>query len=351
MRRNLVQSKKTSANNSILKEQPKRPQNYSYSLSIIQFCIAIKLQSSASFRAIEQIIIVMNIYLEISVKSPSHSTVLLWMKKYGYYELVQPKIKGNDWVIKLDESVQFGQNKLLVIYGIRQCEIDFNRPLKYEDLSALVIKSKSTWSGEDIKDQILIIQKQIGKIKYAVAYHGNSIKKALKLMHIPHIYDITHRISLSVEHIYKEDLQFKEYTKQLAYLRGSQALSKMAHVLPSAQRVKARFMNLRPISDWGISVLKLLDTTNDQFKDEKENLAWVNGHRKFIKELAQLNQMINSIQALVKTKGLSKKIIKTCRRILDKCRTKRLVQFKQAMTEYFKQTMNDLVGIEKAICS
>lgn len=319
---------------------------------MIQLCIAFKLQSAASFRAIHQIIVAINMYLDISIKAPTHSTVLLWVKKYGYYELTQPKITAEDWIIILDESVQFGQNKLLVIYGIRQSNIDFNRPLNYQDLTPLALQSKSTWSGQDIKKLLLDTQQHIGGvIKYAVADHGNSIKNALKLMKIPHVYDLTHCISLRLEHIYKEDPEFKEFTKQLAYLRATQALGKMSHVLPPAQRVKARFMNLRPISDWGIAALNLIDSYGKQFQSEKNNLAWVNEYRNFIMELALLNEIINDMQMVLKTKGLSKKTLKACMQILDRGQTKRLRQFKEMMSGYLQQTMGAFPDIDKILCS
>lgn len=318
---------------------------------MIQLCIALKLQSSASFRAVSKIIVILGIYLELGVKSPSHATILLWVKKYGHHELTRPKEIADDWVVILDESVQFGQSKLLLIYGIRQSKIDFTQPLKYQNLTPLVLMCRSSWKGESIKEQLIDIQEQIGGIKYAVADHGNNIKKAIKLMGFPHVYDLTHRISLCLEHIYKEDNSFKEFTKRMARLRGAQALSKMAHVLPPAQRSKARFMNLRPISDWGIAVLNLLDRPGNQFKDEKENLVWVESYRSLITELAQLNKMINTIQLKLKNNGLSKGTVEVCQNILEEGRTKRLQRFKQSMNLYFQQTMDSLEGIDQALCS
>jgi hypothetical protein len=293
----------------------------------------------------------MNMYLDTSFKAPCHSTILIWMKKYGYHELCKDKQIADDWVIILDESVQFGQNKLLVVYGIRQRDIDFSRPLVYKDLATLALISKSSWSGDGIKEVLVDVQKRIGGIKYAVADYGNSIKKALKLLDIPHIYDLTHCISLSVEHIYKEDLQFQEYTKKMAYLRGAQALGKMAHVLPPIQRCKARFMNLRPISDWGTAVLNFLDNQSQDFPEEKDSLAWVGSYRGLIGELALLNKIINEIQSLVKKKGLSKDNFQSCKQILEQASTQRLTRFKNVITDHFVKSLNALPQLDHILCS
>jgi hypothetical protein len=296
--------------------------------------------------------IIINVYFQISTKAPTHSTILLWIKKYGYYELSRPKFRAEDWIVMLDESVQFGQNKLLVIYGLRQSNIDFTRPLNYQDLSPLVLKSKPSWSGQYIKETLEDVQEDIGgNIIYAVADHGNSIKKALKMMKIPHIYDLTHRIALSLEHVYREDPEFKTYTEQLTDLRRSQVLGKMSHVLPPLQRAKSRFMNLRPISDWGMAVLNLLDQSGERFQDEKEYLAWVENYRSLIMELALINGIINDIQFILKTEGLSKQTAQKTKEILNRCQTKRLKDFKCVISEYIEQTIESLPGIDRILCS
>ena len=296
--------------------------------------------------------IIINMYLQISTKAPTHSTILLWIKKYGYYELSRPKFRAEDWIVMLDESVQFGQNKLLVIYGLRQCNIDFTRPLNYQDLSPLLLKSKSSWSSQHIKEMLEDVQEDIGgNIIYAVADHGNTIKKALKLMKIPHVYDLTHRIALSLEHIYREDPEFKAYTERMTHLRRSQVLGKMSHVLPPFQRAKSRFMNLRPISDWGMAVLNLLNQPGERFEEEKEYLYWVKDYRSLIRELALINEIINNIQFMLKTEGLSKQTAQKTKEILNQCQTKRLKGFKDVISEYIELTLEALPDVDRLLCS
>jgi len=274
------------------------------------------------------------------------------MKKYGYYELVKPKLLCGDWIVILDESVQVGQNKLLVIYGIRQCNIDFNRPLNYQDLTPLILRSKSSWDSHHIKEMLLDCQEQIGgKIIYAVADQGSSINKALKLMEIPHIYDLTHCIALILDHIYRDDSEFKEYTEKLAYLRRSQVLGKMSHVLPPIQRAKSRFMNLRPISDWGMNVLNLFDRSPEDFLEEINHLNWVNNFRIFIMELSLLNKMINEIEFILKREGLSKQTANRCIEIINQSNTERLQKFRDSIIEYLQGTIETLPKTEKILCS
>ena len=50
-----------------------------------------------------------------------------------------PIKKTNDWVLIIDESIAVGHERLLVIYGVRTSQIDFNRALTYNDLTPFFI--------------------------------------------------------------------------------------------------------------------------------------------------------------------------------------------------------------------
>ncbi len=312
-----------------------------------------KTSCSTTFRSISKILIILNFRYQIWHKAPSHTTVLVWIKKYGYYQLVAPK-QGNDddWIIIIDESVQFGQNKLLVIYGLPISKVKFNHTIKYEDLSPLLIKSSNSWKGEDIGKELLGLEQQIGKICYAVADQGNSIKKALKIRSISHVSDITHSLSLTLEHIYKKEADFQGLIKKMAHMRGTMCLSKLAHVLPPQQRANSRFMNLKPISDWGCAVLALLDDNDPTFKMEQEGLAWVLKYKDLIMELKLLNQVINRIQRITKSNGICKWTVRYClKKVMRPCKKGRLLELKKQVKTYFN-TITQLVNNQLTIvCS
>ena len=81
---------------------------------------------------------------------PSFSSGMLWIKKIGYQRLNQAKVKADDWILILDESIGIGQEKLLLVLGIRRSQIDFDRPLRIQDMEPIIVKSKKSWTGEDI---------------------------------------------------------------------------------------------------------------------------------------------------------------------------------------------------------
>jgi hypothetical protein len=284
----------------------------------------------------------MNLYFDCSLRTPSHATILLWVKKYGFFLLSKSVEKAEDWVVIIDESVQFGQNKLLLVYGIRHSEIPMNRGLVFTDLNPLVLVSKSSWTGDLIAQELEKLEESIGTIKYAVADQGNSIRKALKIKGIFHVYDITHCISIIVEHVYKSDPEFIEYTKKLAHLRGAQALGKNAHLLPPAQRANSRFMNLRPITDWGMAVLNFLENAPEaDYQAEKIHLYWVFEYQHLIRELQLLTQFINSVQSVLKTTGLSENSLLECKKLLGQNSRPRLLTVQQNPLEHLEETLKN----------
>ena len=313
----------------------------------------LKLETSVSFRGISKILSMLSEYTDIDLETPKHTTIISFVKKVGIYNLEKPKERANDWVIILDESIEFGNEKILVILGIREKNIDFTRALKYQDLVPLTIKISNSWKGEDIKNEIELLKEEIGEIKYAVADMGNAIKKALRLVEISHVEDITHKISWFIKRIYEKDERFKSYTKKLAHLRGSMPLSKLAYILPPAQRVHSRFMNLKPIVDWGNSIVQLFESEKE-LKPEREKLGFVSDYKAFLNEIDQVISIAIKIQKNVKNSSLSKKTLNKCKLLLKEIGdNKNIDTFKAQVMSYLKEMLSIEIKIEssKLVCT
>lgn len=300
----------------------------------------IKLQTSASFRSISEIFSILSEKGGLGFGSPSHTTILLWVKKTGLYHMEQPKTFSDDWVIIIDESVEFGNEKLLMVLGIREKDIDFTNPLSYQDLTCLATRVSDSWKGEDIKGVLGALCKKIGKIKYAVADMGNGIKKGLGLLGIDHVEDITHKLSWFLKQLYQEDERFVSYTKKLAYLRGSLPLSKLAYILPPAQRVNSRFMNLKPIIDWGKSVLKMLKNKKG-LKAEREKLCFIQAYQGLINEMDQVLKITIETQRMLKNNGLSGQTFKQCMKLFHgKTNFEKIKQLKNMLKGYLHNMLD-----------
>jgi hypothetical protein len=328
-----------------------RPFNYQYPLFLIQFFVAAKLTTSCSFRALQKLIVTMNLYLDLELGQPCYVTILIWTKKVGFFSMQPPIEKHDDWVLIIDESIAIGHERLLVIYGIRSSQISFNRSLTYNDLKPFFIKSSSTWTAEIIKKEIEILIEKWGDVKYFVADGGNGICKSIRLLGKVHVYDVTHKMAWLLKNMYSKDEVFIKYTKAMSLMRLKGVCSDISHLIPPKQRVDSRFMNLDIISDWGLKALNCLKTSTIGSKIH-ESLSWVLEFKELIIELDIINTTISEIKAILKIKGLSKKTVNMATKIFNrKTLNARLQYFKENLLGYLKQTLLQLPGEKQLLCT
>ena len=299
-----------------------------------------------------KLIVILNVYLEIELGQPCYGTILVWVKKVGLFSVVKPIEKAEDWILIIDESIAIGHERLLVIYGVRESQIKFDRALQYTDLTAFFIKSGSQWTAEIIKKELEKILDSCGNIKYIVADGGNAICKSIKLMDRVHVYDITHKIAWFLKEMYEKDVTFKKYTKGMSLMRFRFVCSDISHIIPTKQRTNSRFMNMDVLSDWGMKALNYKGSF-DKSSKEYQNLKWVKKYKNFITELNSINYAVTQIKTILKTKGLSNDTIKEADEILMELNmnNERLRYFYEGMTKYLKETIEQLPNVEKILCT
>jgi len=319
--------------------------------------IVIKIETSISFRALDKEMLILSEFISSIDETPCNTTITNWILKIGYYELTKPKIKATDWIILLDHSIQIGNQKVLVVYGVRQSELKFDRALQYKDLTTLTIVSKTKWTGQDVADEIIKLEKETGKIIYAIGDYGGNIKKGLKICEIKHIHDLTHWMALSVENLYKNDEKYLSFSLKMSELRSKCLQSDIAHIIPPKQRKKSFYQNIKTISDWAVKSLQFLERENKNAKTyikEKENLMWLKDYEGFIYELDSINQTICEIEKVLKTKGLSTETIKTCNSILNLSKlnkSEKGKKLKPMILNYLRQTLQLVPQNESLLCT
>jgi len=210
-------------------------------------------------RSLSKIIATYNLYLNLKHSSPSFSTVKLWIEKIGYTKLCTNKEKANDWVLILDESIGIGQEKVLVVLGIRQSHIDFTRPLTIQDMEPILVKSSEKWTGQSIAKELNLIKEKLGTVSYSVTDAGSTLKAGIREANINWTYDITHAIAIFLDKIYRTDKIFKTFTYNAGQMRFKNCCGKNAHLIPPNQRSKSRFLNIDILSNWAIKALNAYD--------------------------------------------------------------------------------------------
>lgn len=315
--------------------------------------LSIKLTTSVSFKAISKQAAILNLHLEEITEEPTHTTIMNWVKKLGYYQLNKLKEKADDWIIIPDHSIQLGPKKLFVIFGIRESMIDFNRPLQYQDLTPLLLTSKTKWTGKIIQPILEYLEKVLGKIQYAVGDYGSDIKKGLELAGFKHVHDITHHIGTVIEKILGQDVLFKDLTKRMSEMRIKLAQTASASIIPPKQRIKSRYLNLDTISKWATKALLLAEDKSVCHGENQiaENLLWIKKYKLFIQELANINNAILEVEKILKNKGITGATIKSCGKVLDILSGYKGEALKSKIKEYFKSIQKLIPKVKTILCS
>jgi hypothetical protein len=129
----------------------------------------------------------LNLYFNLNLGTPTHSTVLNWTKKQGISNFKDNEFyKHEKWVLIADESIQFGNKKLLLILAVPENRCKENKALSYSDLTPLILKVSTSWKSDDITSEI---RKHIDpkQITYCISDNGSNLTLAFKSLNYKHI--------------------------------------------------------------------------------------------------------------------------------------------------------------------
>lgn len=309
--------------------------------------VEIKLKTSTSFRAVALNAMIIAQSLNLESKSPSHTTILNWIHKIGYYQLKIKKEKSDDWIIMIDESIQVGKEKILLIIGIKEKDVDFSRPLVLQDMLPLREEVHRSMTGEQISAVLSDLKKELGDIKYAVSDGGSNIKKGLRLSGITHIYDLTHRISMILEKKYNTNDNYVKLLELISGLKTKYVQTDLAFLMPPKLRNKSRYINMFEVSRWLLNTLKYYE--NNKENDICKKLEWIYEYKDFIHELNTSIEDIKEIEKTLKTNGYSKETENKCFEIMYKNKSGLGEILRNDLTDYFHELSEKLDNTNKIV--
>ena len=283
----------------------------------------------------------LNIFLNLSLGTPSHTTVLNWTKKQGIYQFREKEYYNREkWVLIADESIQFGKKKLLLVLAVPEERCDTGQALTYSDLMPLVLKVSDSWKSENVAAEIRnhIDLKQIA---YCISDAGSNLPRAFKLLKRKHVPDINHKFSRIVQSVFEDNPLFVGYTKALASLRKQKSMSKIARINPPNQRVMSRYMNLT-LFKWGMKMIVLLDS-NKLTQEEKSALSFLKQYGDFIFDTYHMLNTLNKMQKLLKNEGFNKKTFKESLSLLSTMKSGNSLKVRM----YVEKHVNDLASMIK----
>lgn len=236
---------------------------------------------------------------------PHWTTGRLWLMRVGHALLTMPLPQADDWAWLVDLSVQIGQEKCLVILGIRLR--DLPKPgvcLSHEVMHLIALAPRASWTKEKVHDALKEAVARTGVPRVILNDHGSDLHGGVLLFQQLHpdtheVYDIKHKAACLLKGRLQEDGRWQAFQHQVGQTRNAVRQTELAFLAPPAPKDKARFMNLQPQLEWAEGVLdilrepppQVLTWTSRQRLEEK--FAWLHTLADAVAEWSRWQQVVN----------------------------------------------------------
>ena len=236
---------------------------------------------------------------------PSASTVRTWVLRCGLHILKSSKNLQGDMVLIIDESIQIGSEKLLLLLGLPlHKDRSYCQPLTGQDVKVLGMEVQSSWNSAWIVDFLKRTFEAHPNIKVntVISDRGTSILAALKRLNLIWVSDCTHEMMNVVKKSFKDDAALSALCKEIGSLRRQWALSQWSFLLPPTLRDKDRFLRIFTIVEW----TKRMDNYWQKLPREvKKVIGFYRSNKNVINRLNQVRHLVSITAKILKSRGIS----------------------------------------------
>ncbi len=279
--------------------------NHTYPAQLIALGVFIVVQAKGSLRCAAKTVGFVAQMMGWDYASPSHVTVRRWVLRCGLYLLDYAQDKAGEYVGIIDESIQIGREKMLLLLGVK---IDKDRshcaPLTMNDVEVLGVEVQQSWTGEDVAQFIEGRLAHHSKItmKYVISDRGSNLLKALQDLGITVVSDCTHWMMNAVKSLFGNDEALSQLASQIGQLRSRYSLTDKGFLLPPSLRDKDRFLRIFTIAGWA----ERIDSYWKKLPIEQRRvLGFLRRARPLIRTLHQIKSLVAIAAQVLKSAGLS----------------------------------------------
>lgn len=300
---------------------PQGVPGHTYPIQMIALAVFMVVEAGSSLRCAAKTIGFFSHLMGWSFSAPSHVSIRNWVLRCGLYSYEHAEEKYGNYVGILDESIQIGREKLLLLLGVKLAD-DRSRvaPLSLSEVEVLGMEVSTSWKGDQIADflqQRLSVHPKLA-LQYLISDQGASILSALRKLGIEMVGDCTHVMMNISKRLLAGDERLSQLSAQIGRLRQQLTLTKLVYLLPPSLRDKDRFLRIFTIVDWADKINLYWDKLAQPNRDK---LLFLQEAKPLIEAMRQLKELIIISADLFKHLGLSHRSIQ-----LWKDKTKRYAQ-------------------------
>ncbi len=236
--------------------------------------------------------------------------------RIGYYKLFREKETSDDWIWIIDHTIQIGNEKCLIILGIRQSALpSAELYLNHEDIEPIALLPVKKSNGQIVYEQLEEAVEKTGVPRQILSDHGTDIKSGIEKFCQAHkqtcfTYDIKHKGASVLKRELKNDQSWNKFIQHASKTSKKVQQTPLAHLAPPNQRSKARYLNVDTLVHWGQNTLAYLDSLqvegNSEYdlKQIHEKLGWLNEYREHLAQWQELIDVVKSVEDYIKFAGI-----------------------------------------------
>lgn len=289
------------------------PPGQQYGADLIALCVnlAREIGLRPAVRALEVFVK----WLEVEIAIPTYQSIRGWMQRIGLDRIQMVKnMPGGVWLT--DHTNQIGKEKVMVVLRVPNGQwTRSGAPLCHKNMEVVAVVPGEEWKRENVAEVYQEIADRCGlpraiesdgavELREPVETLEKQGKKPLALR------DPKHFLANRFEALLTRDPQYQAFVKQLSGTRSALQQTELAHFIPRAFKMKARFMNLAPTLDWASTVLWHLDHPESESRQGitegrmVEKLGWLREYASSIQQWQVCQKVVSTALTFVNQQGI-----------------------------------------------
>ena len=330
-----------------------RPFHHRYGVGQMLFFVSLVLSSTTSLcgasRAIR--LLIAQFPIPLPLKPCSWWAGRLWLLRLGYYKLTRPKVHADDWVWIADHSVQVGQEKCLLILGMRLSQWPPDgRAVGHADVEPIDLLPVTKSTGDIVWEQLEQAVEKTGVPREILSDHGSDLLAGIRRFCAAHpqtcaIYDITHKAATIIKYVLEQDEAWANFCRFASRTKQQVQQTALAPVAPPTQKPKARYMNVANLSRWGRDLLRVLEEgprlereTHVSAQQVTDKLDWLHEFDASLEEWAELFQLVTITESCIRQEGFhADSVANLEQRLPESVSTDRVTQVREQLVAFVRE--------------
>lgn len=284
---------------------PIKIKGHTYPAQLVVLAVYMIVQAGCSLRATAKTVGFVSGLLGWSFISPSHVTVGRWVLRCGLARLQRIEdLKGPHMLI-LDESVQIGREKLLLLLAVpaQRARQITESGLTHQDVIPIGMRIARSWTGDKVADFIAERLQAIPglTITYAISDGGPNLLRGLKLSGIKRVADCTHVMMNLVQTHLGGNKVLSQINHQHSQLRSKWLMTDQSYLVTTTIRYKDRITKLFALAKW---IERIQSYWPHLTVKVREQLHFVQTADQAVEQLKQVKYLFEQASGLLKTRGI-----------------------------------------------